>query len=220
MSENNLPIIVDSCESFGHKKLYNAKAHVFGFFPNKQITTGEGGMVVTDDNDFAAKLKSLRNQGYIESSDYLNQIELGYNYRMSDINAALGIAQLSRIEMILERRQASAIMYSNLLQNIPNINLPFSESPEKRSFFNYAILAKDKEIRTSIIKSLSNNDIEYSLGFAPLHKFAHIRKKINQNDSDFPITNNISERLIYLPFFTEISEQQINQVADVIKKML
>lgn len=213
-----LPIITDSCESFGNKPCKNTLANVFGFFPNKQITTGEGGIITTDDTDFAKKLRSLRNQGFIKTDNYLDSIEIGYNYRMSDINAALGLAQLKKADYILQRRFNIAQKYSQLLSCIPNITIPFIN--KRDSFFNYVILADSFKTREKIIKSLEENGIETNRCFPPLHYFGYINKATGYKYGDFPNAENIAQRLIGLPFWTELSESEIEFIVSVINKAI
>lgn len=214
----DLPIIVDSCESFGIIPQDLALANVYGFYPNKQITTGEGGIIVTNDESFAKKLKSLRNQGFISDPDYLNKIELGFNFRLSDINASLGISQLKKSSDILTKRFNILSKYNTKLSNLPGINTVLSSNNIKVSPFNYMIVLESQNLRNNIAKALSDSGIEYSYGFIPLNLFAHIQKSTGYKSGDFPIAEDLSSRTLCLPFFTELSDVQIEKIVSVIKQ--
>ena len=213
-----LPIIVDACESFGAPILPGALAHVYGFYPNKQITTGEGGMIVTDDEDFATKLRSLRNQGFKKSKDYLNEIDIGYNFRMSDINAALGVAQLQNTKRILNKRRKAAFFYAKALCKTNEVQPVLDERDCNISIFNYPIICKSVAVRDSIIKEFTKNNIEHSLGFPPLLDFKYIEMLADAKSSDFPNTKKFAQRLLCLPIFTSISKRQIKRIVRSIEQ--
>lgn len=214
----DIPVIVDSCESFGTPIKNNALANVFGFHPNKQITTGEGGAIVTNDKIFANKLRSLRSQGFINSPDYLSKIEIGFNYRLSDINAAIGIAQIKKLPKIIARRKYIAKKYNKALDTIPGITLPTLKMDKDTNLFNYVIILESEKMRTNIANNLKLNNIEYSFSFPPMHHFAYIKKLIKHKKGEFKNTEYISKRILSIPFFTTLSNKQINKVISVIKQ--
>ena len=123
---------------------------------------------MTDDEDFATKLRSLRNQGFKKSKDYLNEIDIGYNFRMSDINAALGVAQLQNTKRILNKRRKAAFFYAKALCKTNEVQPVLDERDCNISIFNYPIICKSVAVRDSIIKEFTKNNIEHSLGFPPL----------------------------------------------------
>lgn len=216
----NLNLIEDACEAIGRRTsefpvATFSEMAVYGFYPNKQMTTAEGGMIVTDNKDLAEYLYSARNQGYSTAENWLENVILGYNYRMSDIQAAIGISQLGKLDKMLERRTEIAEMYNHFLNNIPGIEL-YSNNGLKRSYFNYTILIKNSQQRKKIINRFRNEKIGYNLGFTPLHYFPHIRK-LGYQRGDFPVTELISEQTLALPFFVNITTNQIKKVCDCIK---
>ncbi len=218
LTKFGIPIIVDSCESFGAPLQDGALANVYGFYPNKQITTGEGGMIVTNDEQFAEKLRSLRNQGFKKSARYLEEIDIGFNFRMSDINAALGIAQLHKAKNILKKRQTIAHQYFELLRYIPEIKFILNLKDTNVSIFNMPVMCKNTNIRQSIIKEFEKNNIEYSLGFPPLVRFAYVQKITGYKPIDFPNAETFAEHLLCLPMFTDMSVKQIKYVVKSIKQ--
>ena len=215
LQQFDLPIIVDSCEAFGVPPCDGALANVYGFYPNKQITTGEGGMIVTENEKFALKLLSMRNQGFIQHPDYLAYIDLGFNFRMSDINAAVGIAQLNKYRTIMDKRREAANLYASML-NIPGVHIIVD--PDNSALFNYPIVVESEILKHAIANSLNDDNIDYSFGFPPLYKFAHIKKAIDGQNLRFPNTESLAKRTIVLPFFTDISKEQISRVVAAIKK--
>ena len=148
-------------------------AAVFGFYPNKQITTGEGGMVVTQRPDLASRIRALRNQGRYDTDDWLQHAEVGYNYRLSEINCALGLAQLNRIDEILNRREQVAQIYQDSLTEIEGLVLPVMEIPRGRiSWFVYVVRLDAtfaEDARDSILAALTAAGIGCGRYFAPIH---------------------------------------------------
>lgn len=213
-----LPIIVDSCESFGIPPQAGALANVYGFYPNKQITTGEGGMIVTDDEQFAEKLRSLRNQGFKKTKNYLAEIDMGFNFRMSDINAALGLAQLRNAQKILQKRWKLACTYFKLLNDIPEVAFILNMKDKNISIFNIPVICKNLHIRDCIIKEFKKHQIEYSFGFPPLLHFAYIRKATEHSLTNFPNTENFAKNLLCLPMFTDMHTRQIQFIVKCIKQ--
>src|SRR6185437_6538611 len=162
---HQLLVIEDACEAIG--ATYRGRqagsfgdAAVFGFYPNKQITTGEGGMVVTRRPELAQRIRALRNQGRYDSADWLQHAELGYNYRLSEINCALGLSQLKRIEPILQQRENVARQYQHSLAEISELVLPATDIPDIRiSWFVYVVrlnAAFTEADRDSIITTLTS----------------------------------------------------------------
>ena len=217
LQQIGLPIIVDSCESFGVPPQAGALANVYGFYPNKQITTGEGGMIVTDDEEFADKLRSLRNQGFKKTKNYLAEIDIGFNFRMSDINAAIGLAQLRSANKILQKRWKLACAYFKLLDKVPEIEFVLNMKNKNISIFNMPV-CKNQHIRDCIIQELEKNQIEYSFGFPPLMHFAYIKNATQYKNTDFPNTEIFAKTLLCLPMFTDMSTRQIQFIVKCIKQ--
>jgi perosamine synthetase len=230
--KHNLKIIEDSCEALGAEydgiKCGNfGQAAVFAFYPNKQMTTGEGGMIVTNDSEIADHCRSMANQGR-EAKDgkWLEHIRLGYNYRMSDINAALGVAQLSRIDEILEKRNRVAERYNELLENEAEISVFYrGNGRDKRSWFVYVVtLSKEysRRDRDSIIEKMGQNGIQCGNYFQCIHLQPFYKNSYGYKEGLFPVAEFISGRTIALPFFNNITEEEIgcvvNNLKDAIKK--
>jgi perosamine synthetase len=220
---NNLFVIEDACEAIGaefegRRTGTFGDVAVFAFYPNKQITTGEGGMVVTRDASLAEKIRALRNQGRYQTDDWLQHSELGYNYRLSEINCALGIEQLKRIGEILVSRASVASAYHERLQNEPLILLPLHLANARISWFVYVVRLKSESNpshRDAIIQSLTRQGIGCARYFAPIHKQPAYAAWKNINLS---ITESESARTIALPFFNKITSAQIDQVCEALSR--
>jgi len=227
--KHKLFLIEDSAEALGseykNKKCGSfGDAAVFGFYPNKQITTGEGGAVVTNNKKIADLCRSMRNQGRDSKVNrWLVHRRLGYNYRLSELNCALGIAQLARIQEIIKRRNRVARMYSRKLKNIEEIDIPYIVPDVKIDWFVYAIRLKkgfrEKE-REQILKSLYKKGIECGIYFPSIHLQPFYRKIFGYKKGDFPITESVSERSIALPFYNNLREKEINYIVDILTDIL
>lgn len=196
---------------------------VFAFYPNKQMTTGEGGMIVTDNKKIFQLCRSLRNQGRSESGGWLQHERLGYNYRISDLNCALGIAQLERIDEILSKREKVAGFYNQKLKEIEELVIPQGQANKKISWFVYVIRLKDRytqQVRDSILKKLKNKGIGCSDYFSPIHLQPFYRQLFGHKKGDFPVTEKISERTLALPFYNNLSEEQIEYVCQHLKEII
>lgn len=196
---------------------------VFAFYPNKQITMGEGGIIVTDDENIYKLCRCLRNQGRSENDDWLKHEQLGYNYRVSDINCALGLAQLERIDEILAKREKVAGLYNMRLKNIEEVIIPHFEKNKKISWFVYVVRLADKyskEDRDLILNKIKEKHIGCSNYFPPIHLQPFYRKIFGYKKGDFPITEKVSERTIALPFYNNLKEDQINYVCDNLIKII
>ncbi|MCX5895624.1 MAG: aminotransferase class I/II-fold pyridoxal phosphate-dependent enzyme, partial [Proteobacteria bacterium] len=234
----HLLLIEDSSEALGSEYRMNdgiamskwKKAATLGdigiisFYPNKQITTGEGGLIVTNNREVAWKCKSMKNQGrdMDEKSEY-PFVRLGYNYRMSDINCAVGIAQLQRIDEIMQKRKAVAETYNELLKDVKQVHLPQVSSHVRLSWFVYVIrLAKQytQKDRDGIIERLAKKGISSSNYFPPIHLQPFFRKMFGCKKGDFPITEQVADRTIALPFFNNLKPGDIKVVVDNLKKIL
>lgn len=216
---HRLFVIEDACEAIGAE--YEGKkvggfgdAGVFAFYPNKQITTGEGGVVITQDAQLAHEFRKLRNQGRDQPDQWLRHSDIGYNYRISDINCALGIAQLSRIERILEQREQIATRYDELLRSHSELRLPRRCATGcKLSWFVYVVrLSSDftRSDRDWIVQELHRRGIGAGRYFAPIHlQPAYESPATHRN---LPVTESIAERTIALPFFNRIKECELGEV--------
>jgi len=227
--KHNLYLIEDSAEALG--SIYNGKrcgsfgdAGIFAFYPNKQITTGEGGVVLTNQKMIADKCYSMTNQGRrIENSKWLEHIRLGYNYRLDELSCALGIAQLSRIEEILNKRKTVAGIYNNKLKDVPEVKIPNFFFEKTTSPFVYVIILEDsfsEKDRDVIVEEMNKKDIQCGFYFQPIHLQPFYREMFGYTDNDFPITEKISQRTIALPFFNDLKEEEIVYVVENLKQII
>ncbi len=225
---HQLLVIEDACEALGAE--FDAQrvgsfghAAVFGFYPNKQITAGEGGMLVTKDSNVAALARRLRNQGRNESSEWFQHEELGYNYRISELNCALGATQLQRLESILEKREAIARQYHRRLADLPGLQLPAIELPRRRiSWFVYVVRLDERfeaTHRDQIIQEMSSRGIACGRYFAPIHLQPAYRVQPHRCMT-LAHTESIAPRTIALPFFNKISVEQIEEVCQTLGELL
>ncbi|MHC4743035.1 MAG: DegT/DnrJ/EryC1/StrS family aminotransferase [Planctomycetota bacterium] len=226
--KHNLPVIEDSCEALGSslngKKVGTfGKMSVFAFYPNKQMTTGEGGIIMTDDDELADMCVSLRNQGRAKGGGWLGHDRLGYNYRLSDINCALGIVQLSRIEEIKAKRHNVAKMYQEALADDDRIIVPTEPEGAEVSWFVFVIrLAGDvtMERRNAILQAMLDKGIQVSNYFPPVHLQPFIKDQLACKEGDYPITEAVSKTTIALPFYNNLTQEDIDLVCQTLKQTL
>ena len=229
--QHGLMLIEDSCEALGARdRLADgrwamagslAEAGAFAFYPNKQMTTGEGGVIVTDRKDVAALCRSMRNQGRDEGAGWLQHARLGYNYRLSDISCALGLSQLSRIDEILAAWRQVAAWYAEALARVSAVSVPSVRNEEEISWFVYVVqLAAefDREQRDDILRHLRSRGIGCSNYFSPIHLQPYFRETFGYRDGDFPITEGVAARTIALPFFNRLTREQVVAVARALKE--
>jgi perosamine synthetase len=223
----HLRLIEDSAEALGSE--YHGQrcgsfgdAAVFGFYPNKQITTGEGGAVLTSDDAIAQLCRSMRNQGRSEGDEWLQHSRLGYNYRLSEINCALGIAQLERIEEMLRARERVARLYNERLEGLTQVRVPRVESGVKMSYFVYVIRLSDdytREDRDRILRELRTRGIGCSDYFTPIH-LQPVYRALGYREGDFPVTEAAAGRTIALPFYNSLREEEIGYTVSQLKDLL
>lgn len=224
----DLKIIEDACEAVGaefeNKKVgVLGDCGVFAFYPNKQITTGEGGVIVTDDDEIAKQAKILRNQGRNADSEWFEHVALGYNYRLSDINCAIGIEQLKRLEFILQQRETAARKYDARLSNNPHLVMPSIEFADGRiSWFVYVVRLNEnftRKKRDSIVARMNEAGIGCGRYFAPIHLQPLYVRNFKYKTGDFPVAERTAERVVALPFFNKISGAQIDEVVGTLEKL-
>ncbi|MFA5423727.1 MAG: DegT/DnrJ/EryC1/StrS family aminotransferase [Phycisphaerae bacterium] len=227
-AEHNIPILEDCCEALG-SSLNGKKCGTFGkmsafaFYPNKQMTTGEGGIILTDDDELADMCCSLRNQGRGKGGGWLGHERLGYNFRLSDINCALGIVQLSRIEEMKKARRKSANLYQELLAEEERIILPVAENGCDVNWFVYVIRLTEQYThsdRDAIIQSMLESGVQVSNYFTPVHLQPFMVEQFGYKKGDFPVTDKICERTIALPFYNNLIREDANTVCDALRTAL
>ncbi len=218
-----LSIIDDSCEALGaeYKGVRLGRfgaAAAFAFYPNKQITTGEGGIVVTDDPSVAAAIRSFRNQGRTGESAWLEHDTMGYNYRMDEMSAALGVSQLKRIGMFLEKRERVARLYNARLDDQDWVRVQRVKPYVKMSWFVYVVTLCEGVKRERVIRDMSERGIPARGYFSPIHMQSYIRERCGTGPGMLPVTEGIAERTIALPFHNRISEAQVEAVVAGLKR--
>jgi dTDP-4-amino-4,6-dideoxygalactose transaminase len=221
--QNGLKVIEDSCEALG-ATYKNRPAGtlgdygVFAFYPNKQITTGEGGMIVTNDDEAAGFMRALRNQGRAPGDTWLSHSYLGYNYRLDEMSAALGSSQMHRLDFLLSRRESVASWYTKRLVRIPGIEVPFVIGTTTRmSWFVYVIRFDRKLNRDMIARVLDSRGIPVRPYFLPIHLQPYMVERFHWQEGDFPVTEDLGKRSLALPFSGAMNEDQVEVVCQAIK---
>ena len=220
----NLLLIEDSAEALGSE--YKGRkcgsfgeAGVFAFYPNKQICTGEGGILVTDDAELARLARSMRNQGRGEGGGWLDHERLGYNFRMDELSASLGCSQMERIEEILDKRAKVARMYREKLAEVEEVEVPYiAPYVSRMSWFVYVIRLERGINRNKVIKYLNEEGVQCKPYFTPIHLQPFYRKMFGYKEGDFPVTEDVTGRTIALPFFNNLKEEQIDYVVEKLKE--
>ena len=242
----NLKVIDDSCEALGAEYLSRKSevqslesekqetlardgwkklgtfgdAAAFAFYPNKQMTTGEGGVVVTDSAEIAKICRSLRNQGRGEMGAWLEHERLGYNYRMTEMSAALGISQLRRIEEILAKRARVAAMYTEHLSGVEGVRPPVVRPHVRMSWFVYVVTLEEGLERDGVMRAMAAQGIPTRGYFSPMHLQPYIRDMLGTHAGMLPITESVAQRTIALPFYNQLREEQVKTVVNTLKSLL
>ncbi len=223
--KHNLKIIEDACESVG--ATHNRKqvgtfgeSAVFAFYPNKQMTTGEGGMLVTSDPKLNKLFRSLRNQGRGEDKVWLDHERLGYNYRMDEMSAAVGTAQLQKIEKLIAEREKIAKWYQAHLTRYQGlVETPRIGKGNTHTWFVYVVLVPEEK-RNKTIKRLQKKGISVKPYFPSIHLFSFHRARFGFKEGDFPISEGISARSLALPFYSGLSEKDVNYICESLAQAL
>ena len=226
--KRGIVVIEDSCEAVGatyHGKRAGgiADAGVFGFYPNKQITVGEGGMIVTDNGAWIDLCRSVRNQGRDAAGGWLAHDRLGYNFRLSDINCALGIVQLTRIDEILAARRRVADMYLERLADETRLIRQKVPDGVTKSWFVFVVRLTDDYTqvdRDKILTQLGEKGIGCSNYFAPIHLQPFYAEKFGFRPGDLPVCEALAARTIALPFHAHLTEREIDHVCATLKDLL
>ena len=223
---HHLALIEDASEAIGARfsgRLAGSfgELAVLGFYPNKQITTGEGGAVLVADPAHAMRLRRLRNQGRDASGDWLDHVEPGYNYRLSELACALGRVQLRRIDEILALRRQAAERYDTLLAGIPGLERPPLSLPGREiSWFVYVVRLPEGADRDRVQAALARRGIATGRYFAPIHLQPVWRAQSGQDVSHLSVTESIACRTLALPFFNRITANQQQDVAEALRKAI
>ena len=214
-------LIEDSCEALGSRLRDRAMgsygaASVFAFYPNKQITTGEGGVVVTDDPAMATTLRSLRNQGRDEDGTWLRHIQLGFNYRLDELSAAIGVAQLERLDELAAGRRRVVASYEAALGSRSWVTLPRPGPGESVDWFVYVIRLDASIDRSRVMDHLASRGVASRPYFSPLHLQPLYASELGHRPGDFPVTERIAATTLALPFSPLLSDEDVATVAQVL----
>jgi dTDP-4-amino-4,6-dideoxygalactose transaminase len=222
--EHGLAVIEDACEALGaeykgRKAGTLGRTAVFAFYPNKQITAGEGGMIVTDNEGEANLLRSLRNQGRDIFDAWLNHTRLGYNYRLDEMSAALGLAQLQRLDELLAKRAHVAAWYHERLADAERLERPvISDTTTYMSWFVYVVRIKPPARREEVMRRLTAAGVPSRPYFTPIHLQPFYRERFGFRRGDFPVTEYLGDTSLALPFSSVMTETQVDQVCEVIRR--
>ena len=194
---------------------------MFAFYPNKQITTGEGGMVTTHSEREWRLLRSLRNQGRADSGGWLEHARLGFNYRIDDIRAAIGLGQLEKLDAILQARAAVAARYSSLLASIPGLGLPCDDDADhERSWFVYVVTLSEDTDREGVIASLSERGIQTARYLPCIHLQPYMQERFGYRVGLCPVAEDVASRTLALPFHARLDEDDQVYVAEALRTAL
>ena len=222
-----LPIVEDACEALGGTYAdggaIGGRGHpaVFAFYANKQMTTGEGGIVLTGDAAVKERMDSERNQGRSPNMDWLDHDRLGFNYRLSDLACALGLAQLARLDTLLAGRERVAALYRETLGEIEGVTLPCANSGQaRRGWFVYVIQLPHGVDRDSVVTALGTHGVAAKPYFPAIHLMSYYREEFGYREGQFPVCEDIAARSIAIPFFPQMTEAQVARVGEALRAVL
>jgi perosamine synthetase len=220
-------VVEDACEALGatHRDGTPVGARgnlsVFGFYPNKQLTTGEGGAVVSPDPDAKARIDSERNQGRAPDMGWLDHDRLGFNYRLGELSCALGLAQLERLRDLLAARDRIAALYGEALAGIEGLELPCPDQDgDRRSWFVYAVQVPARVDRDAAVRALRDRGIESKPYLPAIHLMSFYRERFGHADGEFPVCEDVARRSLALPFFPELTESQVERVGAAVREVV
>ena len=222
-----LPIVEDACEALGSVDgdgiPIGGRGHpaAFGFYANKQLTTGEGGMVTTAKAALKEQIDSERNQGRAPNMDWLDHDRLGFNYRLSDLACALGVAQLERLDDMLTGRAQVAEWYRSALNGIEELDLPCEDTGRaRRGWFVFVVQLPRGLDRDGVVRALRDRSVPSKPYFPAVHLMSYYREQFGHREGEFPVCEDVAARSIALPFFPEMTESQVEQVAESLREVL
>ncbi len=222
-----LPIVEDACEALGARHAdgtaVGARGHsaVFAFYANKQLTTGEGGMVTTGDAAIKERIDSERNQGRAPDMGWLDHDRLGFNYRLSDIACALGLAQLERLDEMLAGRARVAELYRAALADLEDVTLPCPDTGgDVRGWFVFVVQLPRGVDRDTTVRELNARGVQSKPYLPAIHLMTYYRETFGHREGEFPVCEDVAARSVALPFFPDMTEGQVAQVADVLTAVL
>jgi perosamine synthetase len=225
--QRKLWIVEDACEALGAAHADGAPVgargnlSVFGFYPNKQVTTGEGGAVVCPDDATKERIDSERNQGRAPDMGWLDHDRLGFNYRLDDLSCALGIAQLERLGELLAGRERVAALYSEALGDVEDLDLPCpDEGGDRRSWFVYAVQLPRAVDRDAAVIAMRERGVDTKPYLPAIHLMSFYRERFEHRDGEFPVCEDVARRSLALPFYGELTDGDIERVTQALREVL
>jgi perosamine synthetase len=225
--ERGLWIVEDACEALGATHAdgspVGARGNlaVFGFYPNKQITTGEGGAVVCPDAGVKERIDSERNQGRAPDMGWLDHDRLGFNYRLDDLSCALGIAQLERLDELLAGRARVAALYGEALAGVEELRLPCpDEGGDRRSWFVYPVQLPPAVDRDAAVVAMRERGVDTKPYLPAIHLMSFYRERFGHREGEFPFCEDVSRRSLALPFFGELTDAEVEQVVTALREVI
>jgi perosamine synthetase len=222
-----VPLVEDACEALGASYAdggpVGGRGHpaVFGFYANKQLTTGEGGVVTMGDRAMKERIDSERNQGRAPNMDWLDHDRLGFNYRLSELACALGLAQLERLDEMLAARSRVAALYGEALGDVPELDLPCPDAGgARRGWFVYVVQLPRGLDRDGVVRQLATAGVPSKPYFPAVHLMSYYRETFGHRPGEFPVCEDVAARSIALPFFPEMTEGQVARVAEALRDVL
>ncbi len=223
----DLWIVEDACEALGATHADGATVggrgnlSVFGFYPNKQITTGEGGAVICPDAEVKERVDSERNQGRAPDMGWLDHDRLGFNYRLDDLSCALGIAQLERLDELLAGRERVAGLYSAALADVEDLGLPCPDADgDRRSWFVYVVQLPPEVDRDAAVTAMREVGVDTKPYLPAIHLMSFYRERFGHTEGEFPVCEDVSRRSLALPFFGELRDGEVEQVVEALRSVI
>jgi len=225
--DRGLWVVEDACEALGavhaDGKPVGARGNLatFGFYPNKQLSTGEGGAAISPTGEMQERIDSERNQGRSPDMGWLDHDRLGFNYRLSDLACALGLAQLERLPEMLAARKRAAGLYGEALAGIEGLDLPCPDTGgDRRSWFVYVVQLPAEVDRDTAIRELRARGVDSKPYLPAIHLLSFYRERFGHRDGEFPICEDVTRRSLALPFFPELRESQIERVTAALEQVV
>jgi perosamine synthetase len=224
-SERGLWLVEDACEALGavcsDGRLVGARGNLatLGFYPNKQLTTGEGGAVLAPSAELKERIDSERNQGRAPDMGWLDHDRLGFNYRLDDLSCALGLAQLERLDSMMAARSRVAALYSSALEDIEGLEVPCADAGDaRRSWFVYVVQLPRGVDRDAAMASLRERGVDSKPYFPAIHLLSFYRQRFGHKEGEFPVCEDVAARSLALPFHPELTDSEIERVTTALRQ--
>jgi perosamine synthetase len=226
-AERGLWIVEDACEALGAVHADGPRVGtrgnlaVFGFYPNKQLTTGEGGAVVCPGEAVKEGIDSERNQGRSPDMGWLDHDRLGFNYRLDELSCALGTAQLERLDELLGARARVAALYSQALAGVEGLDLPCADAGgDRRSWFVYVVQLPPEVDRDAAVVAMRERGIDSKPYLPAIHLMSFYRERFGHREGEFPVCEDVARRSLALPFYPDLTEGEVGQVAQALRTVI